>query len=94
MLEAVNLTKENICDKIKVRTFADGSKQKVYIKELDRVSSPTVSFEALLCTLIVGENEGRNVTTFYVMGAYLHVKMPKDKRILINLRGDFFGSVF
>ena len=46
-----------------------------------------VSLEALFCTLIVDAHEGREVATFGVPGAYLHAYMPKDERILINIRG-------
>ena len=45
--------------------------------------------EALLCTLIVDAHEGRDMDTFDVPGSYLHEYMPKDKSLLMNLRGDF-----
>ena len=31
----------------------------------------------------------RKVATFEVTGTYIHVEISKDKRILVNLRGDF-----
>ena len=45
---------------------------KRYIKEGERVSSPTVSLEGLFCTIIMYENEWRDMDTFEVQGAYLH----------------------
>ena len=33
--------------------------------------------------------EGRDMVTLENPGAYLHVYMPKDKRIVMKLRGDF-----
>ena len=53
---------------IKGRTCAYGSKKR-YLKERDRISSPTVSLEVLFCTLIVDAHEGRNVETFDVPGS-------------------------
>ena len=39
-LEAVNLIKKKRCDKLKGRTCADGSKQKIYLKHGETISSP------------------------------------------------------
>jgi hypothetical protein len=88
-LEAVNLIKEKRCGRIKGRTCANGSKQRQFLKEGESVASPTVSLEALLATLMVDVYEGRDVATFDVPGAYLHAEMPKDKRVLMILRGEF-----
>jgi hypothetical protein len=52
-LEAVNLIKKKRCGKIKGRTCADGSKQKRYLKEGETISSPTVSTEAIIGTLVI-----------------------------------------
>jgi hypothetical protein len=52
-LEAVNLIKKKRCRKIKGRTCANGSKQKKYLKHGETISSPTVSNEALLGTLVI-----------------------------------------
>ena len=46
-----------------------------------------VSLEALFFTLIVDVNEGLDVATFNVPISYLHTEIPKDKRILMKLRG-------
>ena len=53
VLHAVNLIKKKIGGKIKVRTCANGSKQKSYLKERKRVSSPRVLFKELFCALII-----------------------------------------
>ena len=42
---------------------------KRYIKEGGSVSSPTVSLEALFCTLIHDAHEVREIDTFCVLGA-------------------------
>ena len=34
------------------------------------------------------------MATFDIMGAYLHAYMQKDKRVLINIRGDFSDIMF
>ena len=52
-----------------------------------------VSSEALFCTLIVDAHEGHDVANFEVPGAYLYADIPKDMRILMNIRGDFVDIV-
>ena len=61
----------------------------VFLKENESYSSPTVSLEGLLASLVIHVVEKRNVAIFDVPGAYLHAKMPDDKRTLMVLRGDF-----
>ena len=48
-----------------------------------------MSLEAILYTLLIDAFEERDVAIFDVPGAYLHAKMPKDKQILLKLRGTF-----
>jgi len=74
---------------LKGRTCANGKKQKLFLKENESYSSPTVSLEGLLASLVIDVVEKRNVAIFDVPGAYLHAKMPDDKRTLMVLRGDF-----
>ena len=52
-LEAVNLIKEKRNGIIKGRTCANGSKQKKYLKDGEEISSPTVSLEAMITTLLI-----------------------------------------
>lgn len=88
-LEAVNLIKEKRDGKIKGRTCANGSRQRRYLNEDESISSPTVSLEGLLATLVIDAFEERDVAIFDVPGAYLHAKMPKDKQILMKIRDQF-----
>ena len=88
-LEAVNLIAEKRCGTIKGRTCANGSTQRRYLRNDESVSSPTVSLEALLCSLIIDAHEGRDVVIFDVPGAYLHAPVPPGKMMLLKLRGDF-----
>ena len=88
-LEEVNIIKENRNGIVKGRKCEYGIKQKMYLKEGESISSPTVSLEDLFFTLIVDTHKGRNMATFNVPEVYIHSDMPKDKRILMKLRGYF-----
>ena len=57
------------CEKIKGRTCADGSKQKRFLKHGELISSPTVSLEAIVGTLLIDAHENRDVAIFDVPGA-------------------------
>jgi hypothetical protein len=79
-LRTISMIKEKRCGKVKGRTVADGSQQRdLYTKE--ETSSPTVSTDALMLTLLIDAMEGRDVATADVAGAYLHAKM-KDFTLL------------
>ena len=88
-LEAVNLIKKKRSGVIKGRTCADSSRQRKFLKEGKSVASPMVFLESLIATLVIDAYKGRDVATFDVPGAYLHVEMPQSKWILMRLRGDF-----
>ena len=88
-LEAVNLIKKKRCGKLKGRTCADGSKQKRYLKHGETISSPTVSLESIVGTLLIDANEGRDVAIFDVPGAYLQAEMPREKKLLMKFRNEF-----
>ena len=88
-LEAVNLIKEKRDGDLKGRSCANGSKQRKFLKPDDQISSPTVSNEAFLTTCVIDAEEGRDVGTADVPGAYLHAEFPKDKVVLMRLRGIF-----
>ena len=88
-LEAVNLIKMKRSGEIKGRTCANGSKQKMYLKHGENISSPTVSLEAIIGTLLIDVKEGRDVAIFDIRGAYLQAKMPAKKKILMVFRGEF-----
>ena len=85
----MNLIKKKRCGKIKGRTCANGSKQKRYLKHGESISSPTVSLEAIIGTLLIDAHEGRDVAIFDVPGAYLQAEMPKEKKLLMKFRDEF-----
>ena len=83
-LRAINLIKEKRCGKLKGRTVADGSMQRNrYTKE--ETTSPTISVDALMLTMLVDAKEKRDVATADVEGAYLHADM--DEFVLLQLTG-------
>ena len=54
------------------------------------MASPTLLIEGLFTTLVIDAYEVRGVATFDIPGAYLHVDMPKNKKIIKikkNIRG-------
>jgi Reverse transcriptase (RNA-dependent DNA polymerase)/Zinc knuckle len=73
-LRAVNLIKEKRSGDIKGRTCADGSVQRSRYTKTE-TSSPTVSNEALMYTILVDAKERRDVATADVVGAYLNAEM-------------------
>ena len=84
-LRAINVIKEKRCGRIKGRTVADGRNQRnLYTKE--ETSSPTVSNDALMLSLMIDAMEGRDVATADVQGAYLHAKMTDFT--LLRMEGD------
>jgi Reverse transcriptase (RNA-dependent DNA polymerase) len=84
-LRAINLIKEKRCGKLKGRTCADGRSQKgLYDKQ--QTTSPTVSTDALMVSLMIDSLEQRDVATADVTGAYLNADM--DEFVLIKLSGD------
>ena len=87
-LRAVNLIKEKRCGIIKGRTCADGSSQRAYIPR-EEATSPTVSMESLIATLIIDAKEQRDVAVFDVPGAYLNADMPEDKFVIMKFENEF-----
>ena len=81
-LRTVSLLKEKWSGSLKGRTCADGSKHRKYISKVDS-SSPTVSTEALLTTLVIDTYEGREVATADIIGAYLNAIM--DEFVVIKI---------
>lgn len=65
------------------------SKQKRFLKYGEIISSPTLSLEAIIGTLLIDTNEGRDVAIFEIPSVYLHAKMPADKKFLIVFRDEF-----
>ena len=77
-LEAMNLINKKIYGIIKGITYANGRRQKIFLKEGESVASPTIYIEGLFITILINAYEGREVATFDVLGAYLHADMTKD----------------
>ena len=81
-LSLITTKRERRCGKIKGKECAGCRKQRRYISK-DEVASPIIQLESLLVSLIADENEGSNVKTADIAGAYLLANM-KD-HILIKL---------
>jgi hypothetical protein len=82
---AVNLIKEKRSGKLKGRTCADGRSQRSKYKKED-TTSPTVSTDALMISLMIDAKERRDVATAVVEGAYLHADM--EDFVLLKLVGE------
>ena len=79
------MIKEKRCGTIKGQTVANGRPQRaLYTKE--EMTSPTVSTDVLLLSLLVDAHEKRDVATADVAGAYLHAKL--EDFTLLKLEGD------
>jgi hypothetical protein len=79
-LRAISVIKEKRSGRIKGRTVADGRPQRtLYTKE--ETSSPTVSNDALMLSIIIDAWGRRKSATADVTGAYLHAKL-KDFTLL------------
>jgi hypothetical protein len=88
-LHAISVVKEKRCGQIKGRTVADGRPQRqLYTKE--ETSSPTVSRDALMLSLLIDATEHRDVATANVAGAYLHAEM--EAFTLLKMEGESVES--
>ena len=87
----MNLIKNKRCGTSKGRTRANGSKQKRCIKHGETASSPTVSLEATLETLLIDAKEDRDLAIFDVPGVCLHEEMPVKKKVLMVFRDEVVG---
>ena len=93
-LEAVNLIKENLTGIIKGRTCANGSKQRIVLKDGEDFVSPMMSLEALFISLVIDTPEGRYIDTFDIPDTYIHAEIPEYKQILLKLRDEFVDIMF
>jgi hypothetical protein len=73
-LRALNLLKEKRDGSLKGRTVADGSKQRS-LYDKSETASPTVSADALICSVMIDAVEGRDSGICDVAGAYLKAFM-------------------
>ena len=74
VLREITLIKGKWCGKLKGRMCADGRKQHPYISK-DIYTSPTVSTEVLVITLVIDAAEDKDVATYSIARAYLNTKM-------------------
>ena len=84
VLRAVSLIKEKRDGVLKGRTCADGRIQRsLYDKAA--TSSPTLSSDALMLTILIDAHEGRDVATADIAGAYLNADM--DDFVVMKFEG-------
>ena len=84
VLRAVSLIKEKRDGVLKGRTCADGRIQRsLYDKAA--TSSPTLSSDALMLTILIDAHEGRDVATADITGAYLNADM--DDFVVMKFEG-------
>jgi len=83
-LEYLMFLKKKHCGKIKARGCADGQKQRAYLLK-EETSSLMVSTEALFLTCVIDAEEGQDVTTVDVPGAFMHADM--NKTVWVRLVG-------
>ena len=73
-LRAINLIKEKKDGRIKGRTVADGRPQRARY-EKSETTSPTISTDALMVSIVIDAHEHRDVATADVAGAFLKADM-------------------
>ena len=83
-LYAIDLIKHKRCGKVKGRTVADGRKQRTLFEKHD-TSSPALSLEGYIASLVIDTTEGRDIATTDVAGAFLKADMPDF--VLLRLQG-------
>jgi hypothetical protein len=76
--------KEKRNGEIKGRACADGRKQRKTINKED-AASPTMATESVFITAAIEAHEGRHVTIFDILGAYMHTETDED--IIMVLEG-------
>jgi hypothetical protein len=75
-LRSINLINEKRNGRLKGRTDAVDRPQGVLYQKSD-ITSPTVSSDALMLSLLIDAHEGRDVATADVVGAYLRAFMDE-----------------
>ena len=55
----------------------------------EEATSPTVSQEGLIGTMIIAAHEKRKQAVFDIPGAYLNADLPDDKFVLLKFEGEF-----
>jgi hypothetical protein len=83
-LEYLMFLKQKRCGKIKGRGCADGRKVRLYTAKEEAIS-PSVSIEAVMLSCVLDANEGRDVATADIPGAFMQADM--DEIIYMRLEG-------
>ena len=78
-LRAINIIKQKKDETIKWRACANVRSQRLYATK-NESSSPTVSLESILLSLVIDGYKKQYYTVFYVPGAYLNANMPPHKK--------------
>jgi len=89
-LNIIDLIKEKRCGKIKGRTVVDGRGQRSKYEKSD-TSSPALTVESFIATLVVDAAEGRDVSVCDVAGAFLKAKQPDF--VLLRVTGPAIDAI-
>ena len=87
-LRSISLVKEKRTGKLKGRTCVDGRPQRSQYTK-DQTTSPTISTDALMLSIMIDALEGRDVATADVAGAYLNAEM--DDFVILKMTGSDLG---
>ena len=88
-LDAINLIQKKKNGLLKAWCCATGNRQRKYLREDESVSSPTLSVEGMILTLLTVAYEGRNMISLDFPDAFLQADMPDNKMILPHFYGNF-----
>ena len=77
-LQSIIFIEHKRCGRVRARTVANGSKQRVYMDKVD-AASPTVSLESILLTAVIDAAEKRDVATVDIPNAFIQTEVDKDK---------------
>ena len=89
----MNLIKEKRCGHIKGGTFANGSKQRKYLKPYEIVYLPTCSTKELMATFVIYAIELRDMAILDVPGAFILTALPADMFVLMQIRVEFVNVI-
>ena len=89
-LNIIDLIKEKRCGKIKGRTVVDGRGQRDMYDKSD-TSSPALTIESFIATLVIDAAEGRDVSVCDVAGAFLKADQPDF--VLLRVTGPAIDAV-
>ena len=72
---------------IKARACANGSTQRSYINK-EEATSPTISTEAILTTVVIDVKQNRDVITLDIPNIFVQTPMPKSQqRVIMRING-------